>query len=169
MRNLKKEIKNRLSNAKKVAVLGIGSELISDDAAGMLVVRQLKDLFRPKKNKNFRVFLGHSAPENLTGRIKKFCPTHLLIIDAADFGAKAGNIHFIDSDDIGGVAFSTHRLPTKILADYLKKELNCKIDVVGIQPKALLFCAPVSEEIKEAASKLSSAIKEAFNSLTLPV
>lgn len=169
MQNLKKQLKNRLSNAKKVAVLGIGSELISDDAAGMLVARQLKDLFRPKKNRNFRAFLGHSAPENLTGEIKKFCPTHLLIIDAADFGAKAGSIHFIDCEDIEGASFSTHRLPTKILADYLKKELNCKIDIVGIQPKALIFCAPVSEEIKEAASKLSFEIKEAFNFLTLPV
>ncbi len=169
MQNLKKQLKNRLGDAKKVAALGVGSELISDDAAGMLVVRQLKDLFRPKKNKNFRVFLGHSAPENLTGEIKKFCPTHLLIIDAADFGAKAGSIHFIDPEDIGGISFSTHRLPTKILVDYLKKELNCKISVIGIQPKALLFCAPVSEEIKEAAEKLSLAIKEAFNPLTLPV
>ena len=35
-------IKKKLENAKKVAVIGIGSELRSDDAAGLLVAEKLQ-------------------------------------------------------------------------------------------------------------------------------
>jgi len=160
MQSLKNNLKSKLQGGKRIAVLGIGSELICDDACGMLVARRLQDSTVLKKNKNFRVFLGSTSPENLTGEIKKFKPSHLIIIDAADFKEKPGSVHFIESKDIDGVSFSTHRLPTSILSDYLIKSINCKICVIGIQPKSLDFCAPVSAKIKETAKELFLAIKD---------
>ena len=38
---IKKALRNRLAGAKKIAVLGIGSELRSDDVAGMLAAEKL--------------------------------------------------------------------------------------------------------------------------------
>ncbi|MDD2752350.1 MAG: hydrogenase maturation protease, partial [Candidatus Omnitrophica bacterium] len=103
--NLEKHLKTRLSKAKRIAVLGVGSELKGDDAAGMLVARQIKE------NKNLKVFLGSTAPENITGEIKKFAPHHLLIIDTAMMQEKSGTIKIFPGKAIGGVSFSTHRLP----------------------------------------------------------
>jgi len=168
MQTLKNQLINKFKGAKRLAILGIGSELICDDAAGMLAAKQLDS--GPSLNKNMpcRVFFGATSPESLTGEIKRFKPTDILIIDAADFNATPGTTRFIELEDIGGVSFSTHRLPTKILTDYLIKSLNCRIAVVGIQPKSLDFCAAVSPEIKKAVDELVFAIKEAIECLTPP-
>ena len=94
MQSLTTELKNRLKAAKRIAVLGVGSELRGDDVAGMLVAGAVQ-----KKSKKIRVFLGATAPENLTGEIIKFKPTHLIIVDTADIKEKPGTILF----EIAGV------------------------------------------------------------------
>ena len=48
MPNLKTILKKKLKDAKKIAVLGIGSALRSDDAAGLLVAEELKKIKNPK-------------------------------------------------------------------------------------------------------------------------
>ena len=116
--NIKKELKKRLKGAKRIAVLGVGSELRADDAAGMLVAKNLA-------NKNVEVFLAGAAPENFTGAIKKIKPTHVIIIDCADMKKKPGSVLLIDPARVSGVSFSTHTLPLNILAGYLIKDINC--------------------------------------------
>ncbi|MDD5634254.1 MAG: hydrogenase maturation protease, partial [Candidatus Omnitrophica bacterium] len=117
MQTLKATLRNELKNAGKVAILGIGSELRGDDAAGVLVARKCERCF--EKVGHVKVFHGSTAPENFTGEIKKFKPTHIIMIDSADIKKSAGEVAVIDLNNIGGVSFSTHRLPTKIMAEYL--------------------------------------------------
>jgi hydrogenase 3 maturation protease len=157
--NLEKSLKNRLKKAKRIAVLGVGSELRGDDVAGILVAQEFN-----KPSKRFRSFIGSTAPENFTGEIKKFNPTHLVIVDSADMAkSKAGTIKLIDSKDISNFSFCTHRLPLNIMADYLIKCIDCEIIIVGIQPKTLDFGLPCSREIKKSVKAVSRAIKTAIN------
>ena len=113
------------------------------------------------RSKRFKAFLGHTAPENLTGEIRAFKPTHLVIIDAAEMGKKPGEAAFIDLDNLSGVTFSTHQLPMKILADYLTQEVGCHISVIGVQPKQLKFDSKASKEIVSATRQLVKVIKQA--------
>ncbi len=92
MPNLKTILKNKLKGAKKIAVLGVGSSLKSDDAAGLLVAEELKKIKNPK----LKVFFGSTAPENLTGEIIKYKPTHIIIVDSVDMDQKPGSILLID-------------------------------------------------------------------------
>ncbi len=161
MATLKALLKSRLRNAKKVALLGVGSELRGDDAAGLLVARQLiRVCGRRKKGAEFKVFIGDTAPENLTGEIKKFKPTHVLIVDSAQMRQKAGAVKFIDPSKVGGISFCTHSLPVNILTDYLITSLGCEIIILGIQPKNIDFGGDVSPEVRESAGHVSAAIKE---------
>jgi len=156
------ELKDKLKNASRVALLGIGSELRADDASGMLVAQRLeKDLCA---DKNFKCFLGGASPENFTGAIKGFKPQHLLIIDSADLGKKPGTVQLINEEDIAGVSFSTHRLPTKILVDYLKTSMKCEFVFIGIQPKTLKFGESVSKEVLKAVDLISDSIQEILKS-----
>ncbi|MCX5714691.1 MAG: hydrogenase 3 maturation endopeptidase HyCI [Candidatus Omnitrophica bacterium] len=161
MRQLKARLKNSLKGAKRIAFLGVGSELHGDDAAGMLVARQIKDFPSRKKIKaKVEVFLGHTAPENLTGQIKKFKPTHMIILDAADVGAKAGKIIIFDPQDEAQVCMSsTHRLPLRILADYLKTSVGCQTLIIGIQPKIIGFGQDACLQVRRAAQKVAESIK----------
>jgi len=159
--NLNKELKKRLKNAKSVFVLGVGSELLSDDRAGLLVAEQLKALYAGKKRLTirFKSLPAGNAPENFTGEIKKFKPTHLIIVDAADLGKRPGASAMFSPCEVTGISFSTHRLPCKIMADYLRQSLACEIIMIGIQPKSLVFGKPVCKAVEGSVRSLVSTIQ----------
>ena len=133
-----------------------------DDAAGLLVASALAKNFKSSK---FKVFLGDTAPENLTGEVRKFKPSHLIIVDSADFKLKPGLVIVFKPEDIAGISFSTHRLPLKLIADYLYSEIKCKTVIIGIQPKGLKFDSKVSAVLKISIKILVSELKEALISV----
>jgi hydrogenase 3 maturation protease len=136
----------------------------SDDAAGMLVARKLENISpRSKKGIRSKVFFGHTAPENLTGQIKKFKPTHIIILDAVDMRKKPGEAYCVDFTQESGISFSTHRLPVKLLSDYLGQCLSCQVLLLGIQPKCLTFGQPISPEVKASCQKLAVLLGESLN------
>jgi len=163
MEKLKKALTIRLEGAKRVAVLGVGSDLRADDAAGILAAKALEDRRAGGKGAvRLKVFLGATAPENLTGEIKNFKPTHLVIVDTAEMRERPGTMLVLKGDDLsGGVTFSTHIMPPKILVRYFQESIGCEVVIVGIQPKTIEFGRPVSKEVASAAKALARAIREA--------
>jgi hydrogenase 3 maturation protease len=160
MQNLTNKLKSNLEGAKRIAVLGVGSELRADDNAGMLITQDL-ERSQAKINKvvDLKVFLGHTAPENLSGEIKKYAPSHVLIVDTADIGKKPGEVAIFTPEDSGGISFSTHKLPIKVLAQYLTQSIDCRIIIIGIQPKTLDFGKDVSKEVNASIKQISNEIK----------
>ena len=184
-------LKQKLENAKRVAVLGVGSELRGDDIAGILAVQQIekntktlpqntichserseespassRQTLRSAQGDNtppvVRVFIGETAPENLTGQIKKFQPTHLIIIDAAELNKEPGHIEIMEPETIGGTSFCTHSLPLKVIIGYLLESFKFQAIIIGIQPKTLTFGAQPTKEVVAAAKHLAEAITESF-------
>jgi hydrogenase 3 maturation protease len=160
-------LEQRCAGARRIAVLGVGSDLRGDDAAGLLVARQIEraaakaraESAKPGRGPAFRVFHGGTTPENLTGEIRRWAPTHLVIVDAADFGGEPGAIRLIDPEDAGGVSFSTHSLPLSVLASYIQSQAPCEIMLLGIQPASVEFGAPVSAKVRSAARKVSAFLR----------
>ena len=117
VRSLRKALKETLNSSvtagEKLAILGIGSELRGDDGAGILVVEKLqKSLSKLKKRPAVKIFVGGTAPENLTGEIKRYKPSHIIIVDTADFKERPGTVIILAPGDVGsGVSFSTHKMP----------------------------------------------------------
>jgi hydrogenase 3 maturation protease len=159
MQTLKANLRQRLENAAKIGVLGVGSELRADDVAGILVAQRVGERTGNRKTPpEIATFIGATAPENLTGEIKRFQPTHLVIVDAADLNAEPGTITLMDPDSIGGTTFCTHSLPLKVMIDYLLDSFECHVTIVGIQPKSLAVGAPVSQEVLDAVESLSGIL-----------
>ena len=154
--DLKKALTSSLKGADKIAVLGVGSELRGDDIAGMVAA----EMIQKASHKKLKVFLGATAPENLTGEIKKYSPSHLLIIDAADTASKPGTISLIDPKIVGGISFSTHMMPLNIMVDYMLKSIRCKAIIIGIQPKVLKFGSEPSVEAISSAKEVAKTILE---------
>jgi hydrogenase 3 maturation protease len=140
---------------RPVAVLGVGSELRSDDAAGGLLAAELSRRPMP----GVHALDGGSAPENCTAEIRHIAPSHLVIVDAADLGEQPGAIRVIASEDIGGTSFGTHSLPLSIIADYLRTEVGCSVIVIGIQPRSLAFGQQVSPEVRQAVAETAQALR----------
>jgi hydrogenase 3 maturation protease len=141
--------------------LGIGSDLRGDDAAGVLVAQSLQEQRVGKRlKKKLKIFIGGTAPENLTGEIKKFKPTHLIIVDAADVGQKKAAVHVINPKEVSGMSSSTHKLPMKIFVDYMTHYTGCETLIIGIQPARLEFNTPPSQEVKKSVKYVSNMMAE---------
>lgn len=157
MENIKEIIRKFLADAKKIVFLAIGSPLRADDAAGIIAAEKLLSQNLPD---NFKVLIGYTAPENLTGEIKRIAPTHLIICDAANSNLKPGEISVISVDDIEGAAFSTHMLPMNVFIDYITHDNPCKTLILGIQPETLEFGADMTQIVREASIELASIISD---------
>jgi hydrogenase 3 maturation protease len=161
--DLKKLLREFLSGAERLAVLGAGSTLRGDDAAGMVVTERLQERFIDAKN--IRCYPGETAPENYSGSIMRFCPTHLLVVDAADMGEMPSAVFPVDPKDVGGISCCTHMLPLKVMLTYLAQETNAKLLLLGIQPQSMEFEAPLSVEVEKAVDELYEAVADAAGEL----
>ena len=135
---------------KKVVLMGVGNPIRGDDGVGVKIIEMLEQ----KKLNNVLLLNTETVPETFTGDVTDYQPTHVLILDAANFHGKPGEAQLITIDKIGGTAVSTHSLPLTIFASYIQKTLNTKITLLGIQPKIVDFGAEISPEIKSTADEI---------------
>jgi hydrogenase maturation protease HycI len=165
---LRKTLLKTLSEADRIAVLGVGSDLRGDDAAGVLVARRLMPSCAGAGSK-CAVFEGGTAPENLTGEILRFVRGrgdgergHVVFVDTADMGLKPGSICLLERGDLAGVSFSTHQLPLSIIMDYLQASLPVDITIIAIQPKTVSFGGSRSAAGSAAVGHVVSALLDAI-------
>jgi len=169
MPDLSRLLEQYLKGAKRIALLAVGSELRADDAAGLLIAQKLLPFSKTKKLcPKLKIFVGETAPENLTGEIRKFNPDHLVILDSADTGKKPGTVMSISPQEVGGISFSTHQLPLKLMIQYLQESLSCAVTIVGVQPGDLHFGAPMSKEVRASSLEVARNLKKAVQSVLCP-
>jgi hydrogenase 3 maturation protease len=135
-----------------VVVVGVGSEMRGDDVAGVEVVRRLRGAL---KSPNVLLVEGGVAPENFTSQIRRFKPSHVILIDATDFGAEPGEVVLAEPDAITGQSVSTHTIPLSILAKYLQEQLKAKIALLGIQPARARMGAEMSRAVKDSIKRVA--------------
>ena len=162
----REDLKNFLEGAQRVAVVGIGQRYRHDDAAGIVVVENLyqrlsgsevlplslSDTQFETAAGSVRLFQGYETPESLTGSLRKFSPTHVVFVDAAQLDRNPGTIEIVPTSDIQGEELSTHNLPLSILGEFLEKDLRCKVVLLGIQPFSIELTSEgsLSEPVQKA-------------------
>ena len=155
------EINDSASPGQRTAVVGIGSELNGDDAAGIQVARELsKAAGFPA---HFLAIEGGSIPENASGQLRRFNPDLVILVDAADLGLPPGTINWLEKDKIDGMSASSHTLPLSVLGGFLESELDCRVEYLGIQPKQLEFAAELSQEVTDAVWEIITVFKQEYS------
>ena len=153
LRQLLKQPASKSGSLPRIAILGVGNEIRSDDAAGVVASRALLQRDLPAEDGVLILEAGH-APENRTGELRRFNPDVVLIIDAANVGEQPGTIQFIPAKSIDGMSASTHSLPLSMLARYLQLDINCVVAFLGIQPDSNEVGGRVSPEVFAAVHEL---------------
>jgi hydrogenase 3 maturation protease len=155
-------LRNQQRDRPRVAIVGIGNILRSDDAAGIFVARALKDSPLLSNLDPVLVIDAGHAPENSTANLRRFAPDMILLIDAADMAETPGTIRWIEMDELDGMSASTHTMPLSILAKYLTLELHCKIALLGIQPASNDIGETLHPEVADAVDQVVSGLIEAL-------
>ena len=129
--------------------MGIGNTLRNDDGIGSLLVNRIKDKVP------YIVYDAGANPENYLGKVIKDKPDNVVIIDAVDFGGKAGEFREWEEEGFETVnLFSTHNASLSLTINYLKNNLKADIIILIIQPQDIGF-----------GDKLSPAVQEALDTL----
>jgi hydrogenase 3 maturation protease len=150
------ELRKWLLKCSKLAVLGVGNPLRGDDSLGLEILRQLKG----RVPHNVRLIESQTMPENFTGKVERFKPSHVLLIDTASFDAKPGAVRLIPPEGIEGVAIWTHALPLSIFAEIVQKSIKAKVLLLGVQPKTVNYREGLSPEVEKASKKIAETIAE---------
>ena len=158
----KKKLRLGLTGKGRLVILGVGNPLKGDDAAGLLCVEQITKRVPATVRPGVRIFRTYDVPENYTGKIRKFKPTRILIIDAALAGLKAGDIFILEKEKIAIEEISSHKIPLMVLISYLEQSIGCKVTVLGIQAKDLSFGAPVTPIVKTAVKTVADFLAAAL-------
>jgi hydrogenase 3 maturation protease len=138
----------------KTVIIGVGNPLRGDDGVGMKILEYLEDMDLP----DVMLLNTETVPEAFTGKVSEYEPTHVLLVDAANFRGDPGDAKLISSAQIGGTAVSTHSLPLTIFITYIEKTLDVKVKLLGIQPKRIEFYTEMTPELEEASKKISEIL-----------
>jgi hydrogenase 3 maturation protease len=142
--------------AARVVILGIGSTLRGDDAAGPLVCEELSGRVPAQ------VIDAGTVPENYIGPILAASPEVLFIVDAVDFGGRPGQIRLCRPDEIPPLAFSTHALTFHLSLDLIRREKNLEVCVLGVQAGRRELGEGLSPAVGQAVETLVDTLTELF-------
>ncbi|MEO0091524.1 MAG: hydrogenase 3 maturation endopeptidase HyCI [candidate division WOR-3 bacterium] len=141
-----------------VVIVGIGNRLRSDDAIGSLIAEELKFY----NLSNVTIYDVGITPENYIDKVVAEKPEWVIFIDACNFDAKPGEYKLFEENEIQDISYglmSTHTLPLTLTIELIKKQHNCRISLLGIQPKSFTMSSDLSTEILNAKNKVIEYIK----------
>jgi len=137
-----------------VAIVGIGSRAHGDDQAGPVLLDRLRG------RTTAVLFEAEEVPESYLGEIIACRPDAVLLVDAVDFGANPGEVSLFSSDDLRGrPALSTHRLPLRLVMEYLATETKARVLLLGIQPHRVSFGQGLSGPVRQTVDALADLLK----------
>jgi hydrogenase 3 maturation protease len=137
----------------RLGVVGVGHPFRGDDGAGPAVVGRL----RPTAQ--FLCVNGGSAPENYAESVARFAPNHVILVDAAEFGGRPGEIRFLPASEAVSSGLSSHAGSLSLLARYLEARAACQTHLLAIQPAATGFSRQLSLPVARAVRLCALALQ----------
>jgi len=142
----------------RFVVCGIGSRLRADDAAGPLVIDELRKRDLPQP---VLLLDCGPAPESFAGKILSFRPDTIIMVDAVQMNRPPGEIAEIPADRIKGMFSTTHKMPLTLFIEYMQRSLpKAKIAFFGIQQGSTVFGKGPGEECKKAVYEAASIVEK---------
>lgn len=142
---------------RRPALVFLGNYLRGDDTAGLLVGARVK-----ASAEYPYVFVCEEGLENCLHELRRAGVKVALIVDAVDAGLEPGSIVLSRLDAAYEALPSTHKLPLRLVAEYLGLE---EVYVLGIQVQNLEVSQGVSRPVAESARRLAEALLEALGRL----
>jgi hydrogenase 3 maturation protease len=144
------------TESRRVVIVGIGSPMRRDDFVGLRVL----ELLSGKTPKNVLLLPTETVPESYTGSIRSFEPTHVILLDAANFGGTRGEARIVSPKAIVNTSVSTHSLPLHVFIGYVKQTICDKVILVGIQGVDIEMGEGLTLAVEKSARALAKMLAE---------
>lgn len=152
-----KEVAAALAPKGRTLVITLGSTLRADDGVGPYVCSHVKF-----KRPELRLLDAGTTPENIAQTAIDWKPDKIILVDAAHFKGRAGEVRVIPLTAIDqAMPLSTHSFPLSVTFSIVREDTKAELAVVGVQAKSLDYKEGLSPEVEESGRKLV----EYFNSL----
>ncbi len=135
--------------------LTVGNPFRSDDGVGSYLASFLMDL-------PVRLLDAGQTPENIIDEATELKPSRVIILDAADFGGKPGEVRVISEEAIPETTLTTHMVPMNVVSRLITESTGAKIIFIGIQPKTVTLGEGLSPEVRQTADEIVDVIKRNF-------
>jgi hydrogenase 3 maturation protease len=132
---------NKKLKGKNILLLGVGNRLRGDDAVGSLLIDRLRDKV------DIPMIDAGDVPENYLGPIEEAGADVVLIVDATDMGANAGDVSIFDIEQVQNMSVSTHTANLGLLFKAIPPEKRPEVILLGIQPGNLDLGQGLSEPV----------------------
>jgi len=153
---LSKDIKKILkpNDITKKLIMTLGNPFRSDDSIGIYIGNKIKS-----KN-NYLVLNVYNVPENYIDEAISYRPNIFIIIDAANFNGKVGEIKILDRNLIPETSLSTHTISPKLIAEIIENETQCDTYFIGIQICSIEYGNNINREVIKNADLLVNYINK---------
>ena len=149
------EVKAALAPKGRTLVITLGSILRADDGVGPYVCEHVK-FSRPE----LRLIDAGTTPENIAQTAIDWKPDKVILVDAAHFEGRAGEVRVIPLEQINqATVISTHSFPFSIV----KEDTGAELVVIGVQVKSLDYKEGLSPEAEKTASELAAYFNKIGN------
>ncbi len=153
------ELSGFLKGCRRLMLVGVGSRLRRDDAAGVAVLARVRGKVPPSVG----ILDCGTVPENYSLDMKRFQPTHIVFFDAVEMGAEPGSRALIEEEGLIEQSFSTHKQSVKVLFMVLRNGIpGVRIVLAGIQPKSAEFGRGISRPVARGISAMSGEVINAI-------
>ena len=148
---------------KEVLILGCGNVLFGDDGFGYTVVNELNKIKEKNpvlnSNKIEIIDAGTGASHFILSLIDENTPIKkIIIIDAIDYGLKAGELKKLYPKDLPNIdkyQVDAHDMPLAGMLNELNEKYKIDVVVIGCQIKNMTapdICLELSEEVKKSVN-----------------
>ena len=134
-------------------IIAVGNTLRHDDGVGPYIAEQLRNS-KFEVLDNVQIINVEEKPERAIDEAARVKPAKTIIIDAADFGGKVGEVRIIDIEDIPATTLSTHTFPLPIIAKIIEEDSKAPVYFLGVQPARMDLGEGLSCEVLKTAEEV---------------
>jgi len=145
------KLKARLKT--KSVIVGVGNSLKGDDGAGPFFISRMKELAAP-----YVLIDAGSSPENYSGKIEKEKPGAVMVVDAADFSGKIGDLKVFEIEELQEKGFTTHSMNIRFWMQYIKGLTGADVFLLAFQPKTMGFNEEMNPQVVKSIEEIVKGI-----------
>jgi hydrogenase maturation protease len=149
----------------RICFVGLGNPELGDDAAGIVLLEQLQHRLGQTGGGRFPsselgFLLAGTQPESHLHHLTHGGWKHVVLLDAADFGAPPGSVALLDRSELRArfPQSSTHRLSLGMLAELIEAGGHTRAWLLAMQPASLRRLAQLSPLLERAIAALADGI-----------